>query len=54
MLYEVITETVEIGVIGGTGIYDQESFEDIKEIKVFTPFGETYVGKRGSGVRPFG
>lgn len=35
------TETVEIGVIGGTGIYDQESFEDIKEIKVFTPFGET-------------
>jgi 5'-methylthioadenosine phosphorylase len=35
------TETVEVGIIGGTGIYDQESFEDIKEIKVFTPFGET-------------
>jgi 5'-methylthioadenosine phosphorylase len=36
-----ITETADIGIIGGTGVYDQESFEDIKEIKVFTPFGET-------------
>jgi 5'-methylthioadenosine phosphorylase len=35
------TESAEIGIIGGTGIYDQESFEDIKEVKVFTPFGET-------------
>ena len=31
----------EIGIIGGTGVYDQESFEDVKEIKIFTPFGET-------------
>jgi 5'-methylthioadenosine phosphorylase len=36
-----MTETADIGIIGGTGVYDQESFEDIKEIKVFTPFGET-------------
>ena len=36
-----ITETAEVGIIGGTGVYDQESFEDIKEVKVFTPFGET-------------
>jgi 5'-methylthioadenosine phosphorylase len=36
-----VTETAEIGIIGGTGVYDQESFEDVKEIKVFTPFGET-------------
>ncbi len=36
-----VTETADIGIIGGTGVYDQESFEDIKEIKVFTPFGET-------------
>ena len=36
-----MTEAVEIGIIGGTGIYDQESFEDIKEIKIFTPFGHT-------------
>jgi 5'-methylthioadenosine phosphorylase len=36
-----VTENAEIGIIGGTGVYDQENFEDIKEIKVFTPFGET-------------
>ncbi|MFC1486488.1 S-methyl-5'-thioadenosine phosphorylase [Thermoproteota archaeon] len=36
-----MTETAEIGIIGGTGVYDQENFEDSKEIKVFTPFGET-------------
>jgi len=35
------TETAEIGIIGGTGVYDQESFDDIMEVKVFTPFGET-------------
>ncbi|PVX26304.1 MAG: 5'-methylthioadenosine phosphorylase [Candidatus Bathyarchaeum sp.] len=35
------TETAEIGIIGGTGVYDQESFEDVKDIKVFTPFGAT-------------
>ena len=34
-------ETAEIGIIGGTGVYDQDSFENVKEIKVFTPFGET-------------
>ena len=34
-------ETADIGIIGGTGVYDQDSFENIKEIKVFTPFGET-------------
>jgi len=36
-----VTETAEIGIIGGTGVYDQESFQDRKEIKFFTPFGET-------------
>jgi 5'-methylthioadenosine phosphorylase len=34
-------KTAVIGIIGGTGVYDQESFKDIKEIKVFTPFGKT-------------
>ena len=34
-------ETADIGIIGGTGVYDQESFENIKENKIFTPFGET-------------
>ena len=36
-----VTETAEVGIIGGTGVYDQESFEDVKEVKVYTPFGET-------------
>ena len=34
-------EMAEIGIIGGTGVYDQEKFEDVKEIKVHTPFGST-------------
>jgi 5'-methylthioadenosine phosphorylase len=34
-------ETADIGIIGGTGVYDQDSFETTKEIKVFTPLGET-------------
>ncbi len=37
----VMKENPDIGIIGGTGVYDQDSFENIKEIKVFTPFGET-------------
>jgi 5'-methylthioadenosine phosphorylase len=35
------TKTAEIGIIGGTGVYDQDSFENVKEVKIFTPFGET-------------
>ncbi|AGK60462.1 methylthioadenosine phosphorylase [Archaeoglobus sulfaticallidus PM70-1] len=30
----------EIGIIGGTGVYDQSAFENIKEISVDTPFGK--------------
>ena len=37
----VIPKTADIGIIGGTGVYDQENFEDINEVKIFTPFGET-------------
>lgn len=37
----VMIGNAEIGLIGGTGVYDQENFEDMKEVKVFTPFGET-------------
>jgi 5'-methylthioadenosine phosphorylase len=29
----------EIGVIGGTGVYDPEMLEDRREVKVFTPYG---------------
>lgn len=32
-------ETAEIGIIGGSGVYDPGLFEEIKEIKVYTPFG---------------
>ncbi|MGQ9468765.1 MAG: phosphorylase family protein, partial [Nitrososphaerales archaeon] len=33
-------ERAEIGIIGGTGIYDPGLLEDSKEIKVFTPYGK--------------
>lgn len=32
---------VEIGIIGGTGVYDPEIIEDAKEMKIYTPFGRT-------------
>jgi 5'-methylthioadenosine phosphorylase len=34
-------ERAEIGVIGGTGVYDAELLVQPKEIKVFTPYGKT-------------
>lgn len=37
----MIKESAEIGIIGGTGVYDPGLFEDVKEIKVYTPFGKT-------------
>ncbi len=33
-------ERATIGVIGGSGVYQMEGLEDIKELKVKTPFGE--------------
>ncbi|MEM2410715.1 MAG: S-methyl-5'-thioadenosine phosphorylase, partial [Thermofilaceae archaeon] len=33
-------ETAEIGIIGGSGLYDPAILEDVKEIKVYTPYGE--------------
>jgi 5'-methylthioadenosine phosphorylase len=35
-----MTSSVDIGIIGGTGIYDQELFSAKREIKVHTPYGE--------------
>ena len=32
---------VKIGIIGGTGVYDPNLMEDVKKIKVHTPFGKT-------------
>jgi 5'-methylthioadenosine phosphorylase len=33
-------EDADIGIIGGTGVYDSGLFSDKKEIKVHTPYGE--------------
>jgi len=30
----------EIGIIGGSGLYDPGLFKDAKEVKVYTPYGE--------------
>ena len=31
----------EIAIIGGTGVYDQDMLEDAREVKVYTPYGDT-------------
>lgn len=31
----------EIGIIGGTGIYDPELLTNAESIKIFTPYGKT-------------
>ncbi|HRY30337.1 MAG TPA: S-methyl-5'-thioadenosine phosphorylase [Elusimicrobiota bacterium] len=33
-------ESVKVAVIGGSGLYDIEGIEDVKEIRLKTPFGE--------------
>ncbi len=33
-------EDLEIGIIGGTGIYDPSMFKEERNVKVYTPFGE--------------
>ena len=35
-----MTSSAEIGIIGGTGVYDPGLFSDRREIKVHTPYGE--------------
>ncbi len=39
MLVEPPVKGVEIGIIGGSGLYDPEVIEDAKEYKVYTPYG---------------
>ena len=34
-------EQVEIGIFGGTGIYDSGLLQDSKEINIDTPYGKT-------------
>ena len=31
---------MSIGVIGGSGLYNIEGFENVEEVKVSTPYGE--------------
>jgi 5'-methylthioadenosine phosphorylase len=33
-------EKVMLGVIGGSGIYDVEALEDVKELRIVTPYGD--------------
>lgn len=35
-----LKEYAEIGIIGGTGIYDPEIFEQPKDVKIYTPYGK--------------
>ena len=34
-----MNERAEIGIIGGTGLYEMEGFTEVKEVEVDTPFG---------------
>jgi 5'-methylthioadenosine phosphorylase len=34
-----IGERAEIGIIGGSGLYDPAILEDVKELKIYTPYG---------------
>jgi len=37
----MVDNTAEIGIFGGTGIYDSELLQDNKEITIETPYGKT-------------
>jgi 5'-methylthioadenosine phosphorylase len=47
-------DQAEIGIIGGSGVYDVSILENVREVKVYTPFGDTsdlitlgeYAGRR--------
>ncbi len=34
-------DSAEIAIVGGSGLYDQDFFEDAHEVKVHTPYGRT-------------
>ncbi len=35
-----MTQSADVGIIGGTGVYDPGLFSDKREVKVHTPYGE--------------
>ena len=37
----MVSNTAEIGIFGGTGIYDSEILQNSKEITIETPYGKT-------------
>ena len=37
----MVSDTAEIGIFGGTGIYDLMNVQDNKEITIDTPYGKT-------------
>jgi len=37
----MLSSRAEIGIIGGTGVYNQDILEDVREINVHTPYGQT-------------
>jgi purine nucleoside phosphorylase len=39
----MVDDTAEIGIFGGTGIYDSEILQNSKEITIETPYGKTIV-----------
>ena len=39
-MFVQVKEKADIGIIGGSGLYDPGIFEEAKEIKVYTPYGE--------------
>ena len=34
-----MTERIEVGIIGGSGLYEMEGFNAAEEVRVDTPFG---------------
>ena len=37
----MLSSRAEIGIIGGTGVYDQDILENVKEVNIHTPYGQT-------------
>ena len=36
---KIIDETIDLGIIGGSGLYEMPGLEDIEEVDIQTPFG---------------
>ncbi len=48
-------DAIKIGVIGGSGLYDMETLQDVSSVKLDTPFGspsDEYIVGTGSSQCP--